>query len=139
MKLTAAILVLAAGAAVSPPQKSSAWRPLFDGKTLDGWRGYKTKTVPAGWHVADGTIAKDKPTGDLVSKDEFDNFELELEWKIAEGGNGGIFYRGTEEYDHVYWSAPEYQLLTMPRRRTTRRGSHRPAPRTRSIRLLPDT
>ena len=111
MKLTAAILVLAAGAAVSPPQKSSAWRPLFDGKTLDGWRGYKTETVPAGWHVADGTIAKDKPTGDLVSKDEFDNFELELEWKIAEGGNGGIFYRGTEEYDHVYWSAPEYQLL----------------------------
>ena len=111
MKLTAAFLVLAAAAAVSPPQKSSGWRPLFDGKTLDGWRGFKTETAPAGWHVADGTIAKDKPTTDLVSKGEFDNFELELEWKIAEGGNGGIFYRGTEEYDHIYWSAPEYQLL----------------------------
>jgi hypothetical protein len=46
-----------------------------------------------------------------VSKDQFANFELELEWKIGEAGNSGVFYRGTEEYDHIYWSAPEYQLL----------------------------
>ena len=44
-------------------------------------------------------------------KGEFGDFELELEWKIGEAGNSGIFYRGTEEYDHIYWSAPEYQLL----------------------------
>ena len=48
---------------------------------------------------------------DIVSKDEFGDFELELEWKIGEGGQRGIFYRGTEEYEHIYWSAPEYQLL----------------------------
>ena len=41
----------------------------------------------------------------------YGNFELELEWKIGKGGNSGIFYRGTREYDHVYWSGPEYQLL----------------------------
>jgi hypothetical protein len=58
-----------------------------------------------------GTLAKDKPVADIVSKDEFGDFELELEWKIGEAGNSGIFYRGTEEYDHIYWSAPEYQLL----------------------------
>src|SRR6266481_8200209 len=40
-----------------------------------------------------------------------DLFELELEWKIGKGGNSGIFYRGTRDYDHVYWSGPEYQLL----------------------------
>jgi hypothetical protein len=88
-----------------------SWRPLFDGTSLDAWRGYKGDTVPAGWKIVDGTLAKDAPVGDIVSKDEFGDFELELEWKVGEAGNSGIFYRGTEEYDHVYWSAPEYQLL----------------------------
>jgi len=90
---------------------NGGWRSLFDGKTMSEWRGYKTETIPSGWHVVDGTIAKERGTGDIVSKDEFANFELELEWKIGEAGNSGIFYRGTEEYDHIYWSAPEYQLL----------------------------
>jgi Domain of Unknown Function (DUF1080) len=94
-------------AAASP----SPWRALFDGKSLDAWRGYKTEKIPDGWHMAQGTLAKDKPVADIVSKDEFGDFELELEWKIGEAGNSGIFYRGTEEYDHIYWSAPEYQLL----------------------------
>ena len=58
-----------------------------------------------------GALAKDSPGADIVSKDEFGDFELEIDWKIGEAGNSGIFYRGTEEYDHVYWSAPEYQLL----------------------------
>ena len=58
-----------------------------------------------------GTLTKDKPVADIVTKDQFGDFELELEWKIGGAGNAGIFYRGTEEYDHIYWSAPEYQLL----------------------------
>jgi hypothetical protein len=88
-----------------------AWHQLFNGKSLDSWRGYKTDTVPSGWRSVDGTLAKDGRTGDIVSKDEFGDFELQLDWKIGEAGNSGIFYRGTEEYDHIYWSAPEYQLL----------------------------
>jgi len=90
---------------------AAASRVLFDGTSLDAWRGYKSAAPPAGWRIVDGTLAKDGSVGDLVSKDEFGNFELELEWKIGDAGNSGIFYRGTEEYDHIYWSAPEYQLL----------------------------
>ena len=92
-------------------QSKTTWSVLFDGTSLDAWRGYKTEKVPAGWRIADGSLVKDAVVGDMVSKDEFGDFELELEWKIGEAGNSGIFYRGTEEYDHIYWSAPEYQLL----------------------------
>jgi hypothetical protein len=90
---------------------TGGWRALFDGTSLDAWRGYKSDKVPPGWRIVDRTLAKDAPVADIVSKDEFGDFELELEWKMSEGGNSGILYRGTEEYDHVYWSAPEYQLL----------------------------
>ena len=93
------------------PQSTSMWRVLFDGTSLDAWRGYKIDKVPPGWTIADGSLLKQASVGDIVSKDEFGDFELELEWKIGEAGNSGIFYRGTEEYDHIYWSAPEYQLL----------------------------
>jgi hypothetical protein len=89
----------------------SPWQVLFDGRSLDKWRGYKSQPVPSGWRVENGTLAKNEPVADLVSKDEFGDFELELDWKIGEAGNSGIFYRGTEEYDHIYWSGPEYQLL----------------------------
>ena len=88
-----------------------AWRSLFDGASLKDWRGYKTDKVPDGWRAENGTLTKDKPVADIVTRDQFGDFELELEWKIGEAGNAGIFYRGTEEYDHIYWSAPEYQLL----------------------------
>ena len=87
------------------------WRALLEGSSLSAWRGYKADTVPAGWRIDQGTLAKDKPVADIVTKDQFGDFELEIEWKIGEAGNSGIFYRGTEEYDHIYWSAPEYQLL----------------------------
>lgn len=92
-------------------QNAGPWRSLFDGRTMDAWRGYRRTDVPAGWRVVDGTISKTGSTGDIVTRDQFGDFELELEWKIATGGNSGVFYRGTEEYDHIYWSAPEYQLL----------------------------
>jgi hypothetical protein len=100
--------------AVRDPQSAIAgtpWRALLDGSSLAAWRGYKTDTIPSGWRIEQGVLVKDKPVADIVSKDEFGDFELDLEWKIGEAGNSGIFYRGTEEYDHIYWSAPEYQLL----------------------------
>jgi hypothetical protein len=84
---------------------------LFDGKTTKGWKGYRQAEVPAGWKVVDGTLTKEISTGDIISAEQFGNFELTLEWRIGKGGNAGLFYRGTEEYDHIYWSAPEYQLL----------------------------
>lgn len=74
-------------------------------------RGWKTETLPGGWRVAGDTLSKDGEVEDLLSRELFGNFDLELEWKVSKGGNAGIFYRGTREYDHIYWSAPEYQLL----------------------------
>jgi len=92
-------------------QRADGWRLLFDGRTMTGWRGYKQASVPAGWHIVDGMLTKNTETGDLISKDQFGDFELAFDWKIGPGGNSGVFYRGTEEYDYIYWSAPEYQLL----------------------------
>src|SRR5438552_12494829 len=59
----------------------SAWRTLFDGKSLSAFRGYKTEGVPEGWKIENRTLAKDGHVGDLITKDEFGDFELELEWK----------------------------------------------------------
>jgi 3-keto-disaccharide hydrolase len=107
--------IAALGAIAQSPLQSavamSKTHALFDGTSLEHWRGYKTETVPAGWRIVNGTLAKEGSVGDIVSKDEFGDFDLELDWKIGDAGNSGIFYRGTEEYDHIYWTAPEYQLL----------------------------
>jgi Domain of Unknown Function (DUF1080) len=101
----------AQGTTLSDADRAAGWRSLVDDASLDAWRGYKTQKVPAGWHAEHGTITKTGNAEDLVSRERFANFELALDWKIAEGGNAGIFYRATEEYDHIYWSGPEYQLL----------------------------
>jgi Domain of Unknown Function (DUF1080) len=103
--------VIAVALIASPSCAQPKWRVLFDGTSLDAWRGYKTDAIPPGWRIADGTLAKDEPVADIMTKDQFGDFELELEWKIGDAGNAGVFYRGTQEYDHIYWSAPEYQLL----------------------------
>jgi len=92
-------------------QHAAGWRSLFDGTSTSAWRGYKQQSLPAGWTIVDGILTKTGSASDIITKDKFGNFELALDWKIAPGGNAGIFYRGTEEYDHIYWSAPEYQLL----------------------------
>jgi hypothetical protein len=96
------------GGKVTP---DDGWRSLLPDGSLAAWRGYQSDTVPAGWSVADGVLTKTTGTGDLVSRDEFGDFELTFDWKLAPGGNAGVFYRGSEEYEHIYWTAPEYQLL----------------------------
>jgi hypothetical protein len=96
---------------VTAEQQAAGWRSLFDGTSTAAWRGYKSQTFPAGWHIVDGTLTKSGPQEDIITRDQFGNFELAFDWKLSTGGNAGLFYRGTEEYDHIYWSAPEYQLL----------------------------
>ena len=98
-------------ALLSDADRAAGWRSLFDGKSLSDWRGYKSSQVPTGWTIVDGTIVKPAGAEDLVSREQFANFELSLDWKLTESGNAGIFYRATEEYEHIYWSGPEYQLL----------------------------
>ena len=93
------------------PAGGAAWHSLLEERSAPAWRGWKEPGLPAGWHVAGGVLSKEGPVEDLVTSRNYGNFELELEWKIGKAGNSGIFYRGTREYDHIYWSAPEYQLL----------------------------
>ena len=106
--LTAALALIAA---VSPIAAAASWQSMLHAHDAPDWRGWKAAGLPAGWQVAGGVLSKDGSVDDLVTNREFGDFELELEWKIGKGGNSGIFYRGTREYDHIYWSAPEYQLL----------------------------
>ncbi|HSM35759.1 MAG TPA: DUF1080 domain-containing protein [Longimicrobiales bacterium] len=111
----------AAPSAASPPtaapntltdaEKADGWRLLFDGETLDGWRPFKGKGAPAGWAVEDGTLARVGPGGDIVTDERFEDFELSLEWRIAPGGNSGIFYLVSEDADYVWEAAPEMQVL----------------------------
>jgi 3-keto-disaccharide hydrolase len=90
------------------------WIVLFDGKSKDAWRGYQRKEFPdKGWAVDRGafkTIVGGDQV-DLVTKQKFRNFELELEWKVSTGGNGGIFYRAGEDDKEIWHSAPEIQVL----------------------------
>lgn len=89
----------------------SEWTRLFDGETLAGWRGYHTEAIPPGWRVEDGTIHFSAGKGDLMTVARFADFELQLEWKVAEGGNSGIFYLATPGHDAIYMGAPEMQVL----------------------------
>lgn len=89
---------------------SAEWRSLID-PGLSAWRGYRRQDVPSGWRVQDGVLFKDTIADDLMTRDQFGDFELAFDWKLSPGGNSGVFYRATEEYDHLYWSGPEYQLL----------------------------
>ena len=88
------------------------WTVLFDGERVKGLRGYKEVGFPNSWKIVDGTLKTIPGYGvDLISVDIYNNFELELEWKVPEGGNSGIFYFATEEGDYIWQSAPEMQVL----------------------------
>lgn len=100
---------------------SQEWIYLFDGTSTEGWRGYNMDSLPPGWIVKDSTLTFDTELGleqdytggkDIIyAKEEFDNFELYLEWKIPAGGNSGIFYHVKEGYDGPPVVSPEYQLI----------------------------
>ncbi len=103
------------------PKDAEGWITLFDGKTMNGWRGYDRKDVPGAWVVDDASIhikgsgegeAGAKDGGDLVFAHKFKNFELEWEWKVAKGSNSGVFILIQEvEGQPSYISSPEYQIL----------------------------
>lgn len=92
-------------------EKSAGWRLLFDGRTTAGWRNYGKPTISGGWTVQDGSLTRTGAGGDIITTDEFKNFELSIDWKIEPGGNSGVFYRAGEDSDEIYWNAPEMQVL----------------------------
>ena len=96
----------------------AGWKLLFDGKTTKGWHTYLRDTVGSKWQVQDGAIVFDqtKPRnggGDLVTNEEFENYELNLEWKISKGGNSGIIFDIQEDkkFPYTWMTGPEMQVL----------------------------
>jgi hypothetical protein len=102
---------------LSAEELQAGWRLLFDGTSLSGWRGYHGSDPPAGWQVVDGTLHRAGRGGDIATVDSFADFELSLEWKLAPGGNSGIFYRAALGEQQIYFSAPEMQVLDDARHR----------------------
>jgi hypothetical protein len=96
---------------LTPDERAAGWQLLFDGKSIDHWRGYRKQTLPQGWRVVDGEITRVDSAGDIVTTDQYRDFELSLEWKVAEGGNSGIFWRVSEDQEYPWESGPEMQVL----------------------------
>jgi hypothetical protein len=99
---------------------------LFDGKSLAGWTTQSGKPITRGWVVEDGTLYRKSGGGAIYTKDEYGNFDLRFEWKIAKGGNSGIKYRmafykkGVR--GHPGWLGCEYQVYGD--RKAKDRGTH---------------
>ncbi len=103
----------------SPSTAASEWVSLFDGNSTSGWHSYGKTNVGSTWKVDSGALhlvpPKDnKESGDLVSNDSYENFDLKLEWKIAPNGNSGIIFlvnEDTSQYKNTYNTGPEMQVL----------------------------
>lgn len=96
---------------------NDGWELLFDGETTDQWRGYGMDEFPEeGWVIEDDILVFRSPESgvsglDIITKEKYSDFEMELEWMISEGGNSGIFYHVLEQERAIYWSGPEFQIL----------------------------
>lgn len=98
--------------ALTDAERKGGWRPLFNGKDFEGWHNFKRDDVRPGWQVKEGVLVCADPhnAGDLCTKEQFDWFELELEYNISHGGNSGIIYHVSDEGGAAWASGPEFQL-----------------------------
>jgi hypothetical protein len=112
---------------LSPAEKKAGWVLLFDGKAINQWRGFKKDQVPDSWQVEDGAIAlTGKGGGDLITKNQYENYEFSVDWKISEGGNSGIIYNVSEDpqYKATYHTGPEMQVLDNDRHPDAKMGKN---------------
>ncbi|MDI9356914.1 MAG: DUF1080 domain-containing protein [Chitinophagaceae bacterium] len=94
-------------------EQKKGWKLLFDGNTFAGWHNYGMNGV-VGWKIENGEIIALGESNDIVTDQDFENFELALEWKISKGGNSGIFFHvkeDFEQYKRTFQTGPEYQLI----------------------------
>ncbi|MFA6087800.1 DUF1080 domain-containing protein [Mucilaginibacter sp.] len=102
---------------LTPAEKKAGWKLLFDGHSTAGWHLYNSKGPFTFWKAGNGELfcdPKDKSgVGDLVSDNEYKNFDLKFDWKLPKGGNSGVFINVLERKDipTAWASGPEYQLL----------------------------
>lgn len=113
--VSGAALAAVLGAAASGPSPSG-WKVLFDGRSTAAWRGYSRDSFPASCWVIEGdslkTVAGAKGPCDIITRDKYRDFELELEYKVSPGGNSGVMYRVAELPGEPSWhSGPELQIL----------------------------
>lgn len=98
---------------------AAGWQLLFDGKTTTGWKNYGKSTIGADWKVSGGSLMLDvsqgenRDGGDIVTVDDFQNYELSLEWKVGKCGNSGIMYNVIDDgsFDYSFETGPEMQIL----------------------------
>lgn len=106
---------------LTPAEKAAGWKLLFDGKTWNGWRGFRREKVPAeGWTIEDGAIKhvagqgeQSQQGGDIITVGQYDNFDLQLEWRISPGGNSGIKYLVAEEMVKSGYSGLGFELQVL--------------------------
>jgi hypothetical protein len=102
-------------------EKEEGWKLLWDGKTTDGWRGVKLDQFPQkGWHIEDGVLVVEKADGeesgnggDIITNQKYENFILEVDFKLTPAANSGIKYFVDPELNKGPGSAIgcEFQIL----------------------------
>lgn len=103
-------------------EKTAGWQLLFDGTSTKGWHVFNNKSDGSAWVATEGTLhldpkeMKDWQTvggGDLMNENEFENFQLKLEWKVDTAGNSGIILYSQEDpkYEHSWHTGLEIQVL----------------------------
>ena len=98
-------------------QAQRGWKVLFNGRSTDAWRGYGRDSFPSGgWAIEGGTLktvpgAPAAERADLITKDKYQNFILELEWRVSPGGNSGVMYLVAEGPEYAWYTGPEMQVL----------------------------
>ena len=96
---------------LTPAAQAQGWRPLFNGRDLDGWQAHGD---PKGYAVRDGMLCFPSQvggTGEIVTRDDFTDFELRLDFKIGAMANSGVFLRGDRKGGDPAWSGCEVQIL----------------------------
>lgn len=102
---------------LSSEEVTAGWKLLFDGNSMNGWRTYQNKKSNS-WSVKEGTLYckgsdsdKTDLRADIITNDQFENFELSVDWKISPKGNSGLMYMVTEGPKAAYMTGPEYQII----------------------------
>lgn len=104
---------------LTPDEQKDGWQLLFDGLSITGWHNYGGGPLGTEWKVSEGALLFDGPAKkdtiaqDIITDEEYENFDLKLEWKVDTGGNSGIMFYVHEDsaYRRPYWTGPEMQVL----------------------------
>lgn len=92
-------------------EKRAGWKLLFDGKSIGELVNFKGTGPVRGWEAIDGALVRTGDGGDLVTKAQYGDFELSLQWRVPEAGNSGVFFHVADEGNYVWESGPEMQIL----------------------------